>query len=202
MRPASLADALFGKVKQAAIGVLFSKPDRPLHVREIARLGGVSAPAMHKELKALSAVGILTAARRGNQLLFQANAACPLFEELHGIAVKTSGVADQVRQALANVNGMESAFIFGSLARGEDRSDSDVDVFVLGSCSYHDVLDALQPMERRIGRPINPIVYSPTELKERLAENNAFAQRILADKRIHLIGDKRGLEAFQSPQAA
>ncbi len=151
VRTHSLADALFGKAKQAALGVLFSRPERALHLREIARLGKVSATAMQRVLNTLLSAGILLEERRGNQRLLRPNPDCPLFPELKGMAAKTFGVADRIKTALKPISGIEVAFIFGSVAKGEENAASDVDLVVVGTCSYHEVLAALSPSRKRSG---------------------------------------------------
>lgn len=193
-RTRSLADALFGKAKQAALGVLFSKPGRALHLREIARLGRVSATAMQRELDTLLAVGILIEERRGNQRLLRPNPDCPLFPELKGLAAKTFGVANRIKAALKPVSGIEVAFIFGSVAKGEENAASDVDLVVVGTCSYHEVLAALGAVEEEIGRPINPMVYAPEEFR-RKRQRNPFVRKLLADSKIFLAGNADGIES-------
>lgn len=193
-KTSSLADALFGKAKQAALGVLFSNPERALHLREIARLGKVSATAMQREVDTLLAVGILLEERRGNQRLLRPNPDCPLFPELKGLAAKTFGVADRIKAALKPVSGIGVAFIFGSVAKGEENAASDVDLVVVGTCSYHEVLAALGPVEKEIGRPINPMVYAPEEFR-RKRQRNPFVRKMLADRKIFLAGSADGIES-------
>lgn len=187
-RTISLADALFGRARKAALGVLFSNPERRIHLRELARLAGVSATMIGKEMDRLTAAGIALERKEGNRRVFQANTRCPIFPELQSMARKTSGIADLIREALKDLGGIESAFIFGSVATGEERAGSDVDVCIVGPVSYSDVLGAMANAESTIGRNINPVVYSLEEFSQKSAEGNPLVTRMLSGNRINLIG--------------
>ena len=189
-----LADALFGKTRIALIGILFANPDRSWHVRELARHAGVSATMLGKEADLLSAAGIVLSFADGNRRMLRANPECPIFDELRGIARKTSGIADILRDAFSGLEGVNCAFIFGSVANGEERSGSDVDVCVIGTVSYRQVSSALSAAEGAVGRPVNPVLYTQEELRQKYLSGNPFVSGILSSKRIFLIGDQHGLD--------
>ncbi len=187
---ASLANALFGGVQQRLLGVLFGTPDRSFYRNELMRLTGSGKGALQRELDRLEQSGLVTVRRVGNQKHYQANPEAPIFDELRGIVVKTSGVADLVRQALLALAGkITAAFIFGSIAKGSDTASSDVDVFVLSEeLGYQELFKALQPAEKKLRRKVNPTVYSGAELARKRAERNAFVTRVLKQPKIFLIG--------------
>jgi len=187
--PESLADALFPRTRKAVIALLFDQPERSLHLRELARLAGVSPAMMGKELDALARAGVLLARHDGNRRLFAANPACPIFDELAGIARKTAGLADVLRQALAHIDGIDLAFVFGSVARGQARADSDVDLWVIGRCDYTALLQACAAASQRLGRPVNPVLYAPAELESLKSDpDNAFLAEVRRQPRLALIG--------------
>jgi len=193
-RRVPLADALFGKTRKAAIGVLFSHPEKSWHLRELARNAGVSPTMIGKEMDALSSAGIVLEARDGNRRSLRANPECPIFEELKGIARKTSGLADVLREALSRLDGIDFAFVFGSVATGQERSGSDVDVCVVGSVAYRSLVNALSATEGAVGRAVNPVHYSPAEFRRKFEARNPFVTRLLSSKRIWLIGDDNAIE--------
>lgn len=186
----SLADALFSRTRKAAIGLLFAQPGRAAHLRELARLAGVSPAMMGKELDALCAAGLVLQRRDGNRRVFSANTASPIFDELAGIARKTAGLADVLRQALAALEGIELAFVFGSVARGAARADSDVDLWIIGHCDYAALLQACASAAARLGRPVNPVLYAPAELAalKKAEPENAFLAEVRRQPRLALIG--------------
>jgi len=199
----NLLDTLFGVQRQRALGWLLLHPDDALHVRELARLTGTSAGSLHRELARLAEAGLLTRSARGNQVLYQANRACPVFSELAGLFRKTGGVADVLRAALAPLAGqIELALLFGSVARGEESAHSDIDVLVVGSAGFAEVVTALHGSQNTLGREINPVVYSVPEWQARLARDDHFARDILSRPTILLLGKRH--DAGQSagdPQA-
>lgn len=188
----SLADALFGKTKKRAIGIIFARPEKSWHLRELARLADVSPTMLSKEMDLLSAAGIIIDEKDGNRRRLRANTECPIFQELRGIALKTTGLGDVLRECLASVDGIDSAFIFGSVAQGVERADSDVDVCVIGNISYERLLSALSAAEKTIVRTINPVLYKEKEIGDKIAQGNPFVMKMLSSKRIPLIGDGYG----------
>ncbi|HSA47158.1 MAG TPA: nucleotidyltransferase domain-containing protein [Candidatus Competibacteraceae bacterium] len=192
-----LADALFSKVQQRILSVLFGQPDRSFHGREIIRLAHSGVGAVQRELARLAAVELVTVVRIGNQKHYQANRAAPIFNELRGIVLKTFGVAGVLRQALAGLaDRIQLAFVFGSVARGEDTAGSDVDLLIVADAlSYPEVYAALAAVEPQLGRPVNPTLYDEAEWRRKQAEGNAFVTRIGAQPKIWIVGTEDDLNS-------
>lgn len=189
-----LASLLFGTYRQRVLGLLLLHPDETYHVREIARLTGTSAGTLHKELARLEEAGVLTRRQVGNQLRYSANRACPVFEELSGILRKTAGLADILRFALTELAPrIRVALVFGSMASGEARAGSDVDVLIVGDISFAAAVQALYPAQQTLAREINPVVMSVDEAQGKFAAANDFLASILAREKIFLIGDSHDL---------
>jgi predicted nucleotidyltransferase len=193
----SVADALLTRVQQRVLAVLFGNPARSFYAKEIIRLAGVGSGAVQRELAKLEGAGLLTAERMGRQKHYQANAASPVFTELRGLVLKTSGLADVLRAALAPLAGdVRAAFVFGSVATGGDTARSDVDLMVVSDAlAYPELFTALEPAAATLGRTVNPTVYTPDELRHRVAHANAFVSRVLAGPKIWIVGDDRALAA-------
>jgi predicted nucleotidyltransferase len=185
----SLSDVLFSKTQQRVLGVLFGRPERSFFANEIVRLAGGGFGAVHRELAALEAAGLVTVQRVGNQKHYQANRAAPIFEELRGIIVKTVGVADVLRSALAPIAPrVHAAFVYGSVAKGTDTAKSDVDLMVIGDgLGYGDVFSLVSGAEQILGRKVNPTVLGQSELAKR-SRNDGFHSRVLAQPKIFVIG--------------
>ncbi len=184
------ADALFTKVQQRVLGILLGNPERSFYANEIIRLAGSGSGAVQRELTRLQTGGLVTVSRVGNQKHFQANLAAPVFDELRGLVLKTSGLADVLRSALAPLaSGIHAAFVYGSLARREDTATSDVDLMVISdTLAYPDLYTALEDAGRRLGRPVNPTIYTRNELARRIKRHNPFLAKVLANRKIWLIG--------------
>ncbi|MBM4431446.1 MAG: ArsR family transcriptional regulator [Chloroflexi bacterium] len=186
----SPATALFGSTRQAVLGLLYTHPEQAFHMRQIARAVSAGQGAVQRELRHLTAAGILRRSVRGHQVLYQANGESPIFAELRGLVVKTVGLADVLRNALAALaDRIHMAFIYGSMADGSFRADSDVDVLVVGDVTFAEIVSALGPAQEMLGREVNPAVYSSGEVRTRLGRQDHFLTSLLAEAKIFLVGD-------------
>jgi len=155
---------MFGAYRRELLALLLLRPDEDFHVRKLARMTGIPAGSLHRELKAVSEAGLLLKERQGNQVRYQANRACPVYEELAGIFRKTMGSAGVLRDALADMaDGIELALVFGSMAAGRQKAGSDVDLFIIGGISLLEVVKALSEAQGQLGREINPVVMTAEE---------------------------------------
>ncbi|MGB7542905.1 MAG: nucleotidyltransferase domain-containing protein [Burkholderiales bacterium] len=194
---APLASALFGKSMQAILAHLFGRPNEEFYLREIARSTATAPSSLQRDLAALTHAGIIERTVRGHQVYFRANRACPVFDELRGLVVKTFGVADILKLALHPLAGrIDAAFIYGSLARGEERTESDIDLFVIGKVSSGDVIEALAPAQRRLGREINPTVFPRAEFAGKARARNHFLTTLLGERKLFLIGEEDELASL------
>lgn len=188
----SLGAALFGKTRRAVLALFFGHPDRSLYLREVARMAGAGQGAVQRELAQLTENGLLIRFQRGNQVFYQANSATPIFSELKSLIVKTDGVADVLREALAELKDkITVAFIHGSVARGQAKEESDVDVVVVGDVEFSEIAVAFHSAQDRLQREINPTVYSPTEFRKKLKTGHHFLSTIMKTPKIFLIGGER-----------
>jgi len=185
-----VADALFGDVRQAVLGVLFIDPDHPLHVREIIRRAGAGQGAVQRELQRLHDAGLLVREERGNQVCYRPDRSAPVFAELRSLALKTSGLAYVLREALEPVaQSIDVAFVYGSIASGEAGAASDVDLFVVGDVDDLALHEAIATSERILLRPVNYTLMSTTEFSERFGEPEGFVRRVVDGPRIQILGD-------------
>jgi predicted nucleotidyltransferase len=191
----TMADALFPKVRQRVLAVLFGNPDRSFYANEVIALAQSGTGAVQRELAALLDAGLLLMTKRGNQKHFQANTAAPVFAELRGLVLKTMGLADVLRASLAPFEAqISAAFVFGSVAKQQDTAQSDIDVLIVSSTlAYADVFGALESATNQLGRKVNPALYTPEDIAKRLAQDNAFITRVLQQPKIWLIGTEEKL---------
>lgn len=186
-----LADSLFSRTQQRVLGLLFGQSNRSFFATEIIALAGAGSGAVQRELARLEQSGLVTARRIGRQKHYQANAASPVFAELRGLVLKSCGLADVLRAALAPLSArIQAAFVFGSLAKGQDTAASDIDLMLVSdSLGYPDVFAVLEEAGTRLGRAVNPTIYTPQELARRKEEGNAFVTRVWEQPKIWLIGE-------------
>lgn len=189
-----LMELLFGTYRQRVLSLLLLHPDSSYYVRELARLTGTNAGTLHKELTRLAQAGLLLRQEQGNQVRYQANRACPVFPELAGLFRKTCGLVDVLADALRPLaDEILLAFVFGSMARGDEQAGSDVDIMVIGTPAFADVVKALYPAQDILQREINPVIYSPQEAGRRIEAGDDFVRELLAKPKLWVIGTEHDL---------
>ncbi|HQW54205.1 MAG TPA: nucleotidyltransferase domain-containing protein [Acinetobacter sp.] len=196
-----LSSLLFSDYRRRVLGLLLLHPDTAYHVRELARLTGTSAGTLHKELTKLTTGGVLRRQEVGNQVRYSADRDCPVFEELASILRKTSGLVDVLVEALSSVEkDIALAFVFGSVARGDQQSNSDVDVMLVGNLGFADAVSVLHPVQATLQREINPVVYSLEEFHRRAASHDSFIQEVLSQPKLFVVGDENELGKLTQDQ--
>lgn len=196
-----LSSLLFSDYRRRVLGLLLLHPDTTYHVRELARLTGTSAGTLHKELTKLTNGGVLRRQEVGNQVRYSADRDCPVFEELASILRKTSGLVDVLVDALSSIEkNITLAFVFGSVARGEQQSNSDVDVMLVGSLGFADAVRALHSVQAILQREINPVVYSLEEFRRRAASDDSFVREVLAEPKLFVVGNENELRKLTQDQ--
>ncbi len=185
-----LVEVLFGTYRRRILGILLLRPESTFYVREIAGLSGVPAGSLHRELKLLKDAGLLTRTRAGNQVRYQANRDCPIYAELAGIFRKTAGLADVLQDLLAPLaSEIQLALVFGSVAQGKERADSDIDLLVVGAASFARVVEVCHVGSARLGREVNPVVMTEAAFQKKLAQKDRFISRVAREPMIVLMGD-------------
>lgn len=203
-RDKSLADVLFGKARGAILGVLYGHPDESFYYRQLTReLNHVSAGTLQRELDTLSGLGLIDRSTIGNQVFYRANRNHPVYADLRALVGKTIGVTAQLRSTLSVLaDRISFAFIYGSVARGEEKAGSDIDLMVVGTASLKAVLRETGKLEPILRRAINPTVYSPREFKTKLTHGNHFLESVVRKEKIFLIGDEDELSAVAGVRVA
>lgn len=190
----SLPAVLFGKTRREVLTLLYSHPDESFYLRQIARTAEVGLGAVQRELNKLTQAGIIHRTVMGSQVYYQANPECPVYPELKSMVVKTAGVGCVLKAALVPLaDRINVAFIFGSVAQGEERSGSDVDVLLVGNVTFAEAFSALARAQETVRREINPIVYPVEEFKSKLAADHHFLKEVMESPKHFLVGDDHEL---------
>jgi predicted nucleotidyltransferase len=185
----SVAGALFTATQQRVLALLFGQPDRAFLQSEVIDRADSGSGAVRRALDRLTVSGLVTVKRVGAQKHYQANRSAPIFGEIRGIVIKTIGLADPLRASLRRLSQIHLAFVYGSVARGEDRAESDIDLLVVADdLTLESLFARLAPVEKRLGRKINPTLYTRLDFERRRKSGNAFLKKVLAGKKLMLIG--------------
>jgi len=189
-----LTELLGSRLRARILGWLFTHPDERYFVRQLASLLAEDSTNLSRELARLAKLGIVTCRTEGRQKYYQADPDCPVYQELQGLAAKTAGLGDVLRQLLEPLaEKIDAAFVYGSQAAGEPTAGSDVDVLVIGTLSFTELAAALAPAHDKLGREVNPTVYPPSEFRKKLRQRHHFLKTVTAGPKIFLIGDDHEL---------
>lgn len=165
-------------------------PNKSWYLRELAEFLDVTPSTIQRDLASLNKAGILKKTISGNRSYFNANEDCPIFPELKSALIKTIGVVDVLRDCLKPFSKrISAAFVYGSMASGTETSESDVDWFIVGEVKLSELSGRLQAAENKLRRPVNPVVFSVREARQKLKEKQHFMETIRKAKKLFLIGE-------------
>ena len=190
-----LAELLSSKARAEIFRLLFSGTGEELHVREIERRSGLNDSTLRQELRKLVRLDLVQSRRDSNRVYYRAKTESPLYPEIRNLVLKTSGLSDVLKSALADER-IRVAFVFGSIARGEETAGSDVDLMVIGQLGLRDLSQLLSGIEEKIGREINPHVLREEEFRKRARAKEHFVSSVVETPKIFIRGSQRELEAI------
>jgi predicted nucleotidyltransferase len=190
-----LVEIVSSRVKAEIFRLLFGLGRPELHLREIVRQSGLSVGTVQQELKGLSLVGLIRSRRDGNRVYFSANTDHPAHRELTALVLKTDGLAGVLAKALDDSE-IRLAVVFGSIARGETRAESDVDLLVVGSVGLRRLTKLLSGLAEKVGREINPHILTPEEFLERKKNRDHLVTSVLSSPMIFVKGTEHDLAAM------
>lgn len=180
---------LVGEYHLRLLSLLLLRPSTDFHLREIERLTGVPAGPASRELRRFHEAGLVTRRRAGNQVRYQADQTCLVFDELSSMLRKTTGMAEVLQKALAPLTKkIDAAFVYGSAAQGKEGPFSDVDLMIVGKPEFEEVVAAIQKPQEALGRPINPTILGRRAFSAKRKSGDAFIRRVLAEPKIMLMG--------------
>ena len=188
-----LTKIVSSRVRSEIFRILFGAKDVELHIREIERRSGLSESNVRRELRNLESIDLVCRRKDSNRVYYRANEDHPLYRDIHNIVLKTSGLADVLKNALDD-DRIHIAFVFGSIASGEEKAGSDVDLMIIGKLGLRDVTDLLSGVTDQIGREINPHVFTQEAFTKRIADVEQFINRVLNSPKMFIKGLSHELE--------
>ena len=190
-----LAELLSSRARAEIFRLLFSGTGEELHVREIERRSGLNDSTLRQELRKLVRLDLVQSRRDSNRVYYRAKTESPLYPEIRNLVLKTSGLSDVLKSVLTDKR-IRVAFVFGSIARGEEKAGSDVDLMVIGQLGLRDLSRLLSGIEEKIGREVNPHVLREEEFRKRIRAKEHFVSSVMETPKIFIIGSERELEAM------
>jgi predicted nucleotidyltransferase len=190
-----LAELLSSRARAEIFRLLLGGTGEELHVREIERRSGLNDSTLRQELRKLVRLDLVQSRRDSNRVYYRAKTENPLYPEIRNLVLKTSGLSDVLKSALTDKR-IRVAFVFGSIASGEEKAGSDVDLMVIGQLGLRDLSRLLSGVEEKIGREVNPHVLREEEFRKRIRAKEHFASSVMESPKIFIIGSERELEAM------
>src|SRR6185437_2590600 len=194
MRNIRPLDALLPRTRQGILAAALVRPDRAWYVSELSRRMKVPPSSLQRELRDLTDAVILKTHRQGRMAFYQANTQSPLFPELRGLLLKTAGLVDGLADALKPLaKKIDFAFIYGSVASATEKSDSDIDLMVVGTLTPMELSWPLRKARDLLGREINPTVYSAAEFEKKRQSKDHFLTHVLDKPKLFVLGNSDDL---------
>jgi predicted nucleotidyltransferase len=189
-----LAEILSSKVRAEIFRLLFGLNGTALHMREIERRTGFAIGTIQTELRKLLRLDLVYSKRDGNRIYYEANKAHPLIPDIRRLVLKTIGLVDVLKDALWKSPKIRCAFVFGSVARGEEKAGSDIDLMVIGDLGFRELVAMIDGAAEKIGREINPHVLTPGDLKKRKTVKDHFVSRVMKEPKLFIKGNEDDLD--------
>ena len=193
----SLSSALFSNVQKRVLGLIFGQPERSFYTSEIIRNVRSGTGAVERELTRLKDSGLVSLQRIGNQKHYRANADSPIFEELRSIVRKTIALTEPLKESLEPIaKTIDTAFIYGSFAKGTDTAASDIDLMVIGDdLDYAGLFSAALDAETKLGRKVSPTLLSRGDWIKKSNDPGSFVSKVQKSPKIFVIGSEKELQA-------
>lgn len=191
-----LSEILSSRIRAAILRLLFGFDAKELYMRDLQRRSGFSIGAIQTELKKLLRFELVEKRKDGNRIYFQANKEHPLYSDLRNLVLKTNGLVDIIKGALIHSDAIRYAFIFGSFARKEETSSSDIDLMVVGDLGLRQLTKMLSGLSDKLYREINPHCLSEQDFISRKKAGESFINRICEESRLFIIGDENDFAAM------
>ena len=193
----SALNYIFPKVRVRVLEILFVDERPELHIREITRRSGLSLRTVQRELALLSEAELISSRKDGNRQYFRANSKSPIYGELHSMVNKEGGSIELLREALSGAEDIEIAFIFGSIAEASEKSESDIDLFVIGTIGLRPIVKRLSAARSQLHREINPYNLTAEEWQRKLSSGDTFVKNVAAGKKIFIVGSADELSRLE-----
>ena len=194
-------DLLFPKTRRDILAATLLHPEKWWYLSDLARALDAVPQALRRDLNRLVAAGILQQRADGNRVYFKPDPGCPILRELQSIFLKTAGLVNVLHEVLKPYSkDIKSAFVHGSIARGEELSSSDIDLMIIGDVALSEIASSLKKAEGRLSRPVNPTVYTQSEYPTKFRQGHNFITTVHNSEKLFVLGTQDDLESITSAE--
>ena len=197
MRRSPIIAALFPEIRGKILAATLTRPEKSWYLSELSSFLHTQPSSLQRELDALSKAGILEQRRDGRRVYVKPDILSPVFSDLKNLFDKTAGLVPVLQQVLEELgDGIQVAFLYGSMARSEENSESDVDLMVIGTVGLSEIVPAVRRAEAILGRPVNPTVYSIEEFGRKIRAHDHFLGNVISGAKQFVKGNEHELETI------
>jgi predicted nucleotidyltransferase len=197
MRRSPIIDALFPEIRGKILAATLTRPEKSWYLSELSSFLHTQPSSLQREIDALSKAGILEQWRDGRRVYLKPDVLSPAFSDLKNLFDKTAGLVPVLQHVLEELgDGIQVAFLYGSMARSEESSESDVDLMIIGTVGLSEIVPALRRAEAILGRPVNPTVYSIEEFGRKARVHDHFLGTVLSGAKQFVKGSEHELETI------
>ena len=177
------------------LSLFFLTPEEEFYQSELAKKTQKGLIQVQRAMKILEEIGLVSSIRRGRMIYYKAVKNHPAFDDLKRLFLKTISLGESIQQALLPFHSnIKLAFIFGSIARGNESIDSDIDLFIITEVSLREIAKVLGPLSKTVQRELNPVVFEPSEFQNKVSKNDHFLLEVLQAPKLWIIGYDRLLK--------
>lgn len=181
------------------LALFFKHPGKEYYFREIAKILNKKPSHYQKYLNNLVEDRILLDQRRGNMRFFKLNKDHPIYNEIKSIISKTLGIENELKKTIDKINNLDYAFVFGSLAKGTENINSDIDLLLIGDIDQNSLISEISALETKIAKEINYHIYSRQEIIKKIKDTDSFIANVFESAIIKLKGNPYDFK--QAPSA-
>jgi predicted nucleotidyltransferase len=190
-----MIDKLISSKARIEIMKLFLfNPHDSYYQSQVSSLTHQPIRAVQRELERLVGIGLTTKSAQGNRYYYMVNTNCAIYPELKAVFFKTVGLPSILKARLSDEEDIRVAFIYGSYAKDQENSMSDIDLMVMGNISSRNLSSILAEAKAELGREINYVISPESEFRQKVREEDHFFSSVVKDKKLFIIGDSNELK--------
>lgn len=178
------------KARVEIMKLFLFNPHDNYYQRQIASLTHQPIRAVQRELERLVGIGLIMKSPQGNRYYYKVNTGCSIYPELKSVFLKTVGLFSILKAHLSNKEDIGVAFVYGSYAKDQENSMSDIDLMVIGQISSRRLSSILAEAKTELGREINYVVFTEDEFRQKAKKKDHFVSSVLKDKKVFIVGDE------------
>jgi predicted nucleotidyltransferase len=179
------------------LSLFFLNPATEFFQRAIATEIGKALIQVQRSLKILEELGLVSSRRQGRMIFYKADPGHVVFQDLKNIFLKTFVLGDTLRKEMQRYSKhIQFAWIYGSVAQGREKSDSDIDLAIISDLTLKELSQVTESLIESLDRELSPLFLTPKTFLMRIHEKDHFVTRLIQGEKIWMIGDDHQLRRF------